>query len=79
MNHAAPLGMCLLPGMHVNVNPPPSPAAQGWEGTSVVQEWISQSNTCVVPIDVGRETLCVSGRAEPWLHPAAAAPEELLV
>lgn len=65
MNHAAPLGMCLLPGMHINVNPSPLPCCRGLVSQQCSAGMnFTEEHVCVVPVHVGRETLCVPGRAE---------------
>lgn len=55
--------MCLLPGMHVNVNPPPSPAAQGWEGTSGAGMDFTEQHVCCTYWCGERLCVCLEGQS----------------
>lgn len=78
MNHAAPLGPCLLPGMHINVNPSPLPCCRGLESHQCSAGMNSrEEHVCCTHWWRGRDSLCVPVRAEPRLHQAAAAPPEV--
>lgn len=64
MNHAAPLGTRLLPGMHMNANPPPLPRPRGAGKSTVRCRNEFQRGVCVCRF-VTRDSLGAPLRGRP--------------